>query len=175
MALSLAMDSALKAQERSSTGTALKVVVEARGVDGTLHQFQANLPTLQRVNGLAYDSMDGDPLAMRRFCEIEAADIQKEARTAVMQRDWVRVEDLLHNIEARAHDNPWLMNTLNVLRGLLARRDHEKMEKELMYSAHSMKSRLSEVDEGNYRSQAEEIEKMAFLRRKSDQGRRSQL
>jgi Ca-activated chloride channel family protein len=175
MALSLAMDSALKAQERSSTGTALKVVVEARGVDGALHQFQANLPTLQRVNRLAYDSMDGDPLAMRRFCEIEAADIQKEARTAVMQRDWVRVEDLLHNIEARAHDNPWLMNTLNVLRGLLARRDHEKMEKELMYSAHSMKSRLSEVDEDNYRSQSEEMEKMAFLRRKSDQGRRSQL
>jgi hypothetical protein len=67
------------------------------------------------------------------------------------------------------------MNTLNVLRGLLARRDHEKMDKELMYSAHSMKSRLSEVDEGNYRSQAEEIEKMAFLRRKSDQGRRTNI
>ena len=82
--------------------------------------------------------MEGDPLAMRRFCEIEAADIQKEARTAVMQRDWVRVEDLLHNIEARAHDNPWLMNTLNVLRGLLARRDHEKMEKELITSAENI-------------------------------------
>jgi len=124
---------------------------------------------------MTYESMDGDPLAMRRFGEIEAADIQKEARIAVMQRDWVRVEDLLHDIEARANDNPWLMHTLDVLRGLLAKRDHEKLEKELMYSAHSMKWRLSEVDEGNYRSQAEEIEKMAFLRRKSNQGRRSQL
>ena len=175
MALSVAMDSALKAQERSSTDTALKVVVEARGVDGTVHLFQANLPTLERITTLAYNGMDCDPLAMRRFGEIEAADIQKEARTAVLQRDWHRVEDLLHNIEARAHDNPWLMNTLNVLRGLLERRDHQKMQKELMYSAYSMKSRLSELDEGNYRSQAEEIEKMAFLRRKEDQGRRSRF
>jgi len=30
--------------------------------------------------------MGSDPLAMRRFGEIVAADIQKEARTAVMQR-----------------------------------------------------------------------------------------
>jgi hypothetical protein len=49
------------------------------------------------------------------------------------------------------------------------------MEKELMYSSYIMKSRLSEVDEGNYRSQSEEIEKMAFLRRKSEQGRHTGL
>jgi Ca-activated chloride channel family protein len=175
MALSVAMDSALKAQEQSSSGTALRVVVQARSVDGTQHQFQASLPTLAKVARVVYESMDGDPLATRRFGEIEAADIQKEARKAVLQRDWVRVEGLLRDIEARAHDNPWLMQTLDVLRELLSKRDHEKLEKELMYSAHSMKWRLSEVDEVNYRTPAEEIEKMAFLRRKSDQGRRSQL
>jgi hypothetical protein len=82
---------------------------------------------------------------------------------------------MLHQIEEKAEDNPWLMSTLEVLRNLLARRDHDKMEKELMYSSYSMKSRLSEVDEGNYRSQSEEIEKMAFLRRKSDQGRHTGL
>jgi hypothetical protein len=49
------------------------------------------------------------------------------------------------------------------------------MQKELMYCAYSMKFRLSELDERNYRSQAVEIEKMAFLRRKEDQGRRPQF
>jgi Ca-activated chloride channel family protein len=173
MALSLAMDSALKSQERSSIGTSLKVIVEARGVDGNFQTFNATLPSLDRVTRSAYENLLGDQLAMRRFGEIEAADIQKKARTAVQKRDWVHVEELLHSIEAKTPDNPWLMRTLQVLRALLARRDHEKLEKELMYTAYSMKSRLSEINEGNYRSQLEEIEKIAFLRRKVDQGRRS--
>jgi Ca-activated chloride channel family protein len=173
MALSVAMDGALRAQQRSSSGKALKVIVEAKGVDGRIQVFEANLPTLELVTKAVYQGMDGAPLVMRRFGEIEAADIQRAAREAVRRRDWTRVEDMLHEIEAKAHDNPWLMSTLGVLRDLLAKRDHHKMEKELMYASYSMKSRLSELDEGNYRTQGEELEKMAFLRRKSDQGRRS--
>lgn len=173
MALSLTMDSALKSQERSSIGTSLKVIVEARGVDGNFQTFNATLPSLDRVTRSAYENLLGDQLAMRRFGEIEAADIQKKARTAVQNRDWVLVEELLHSIEAKTPDNPWLMRTLQVLRTLLARRDHAKLEKELMYTSYSMKSRLSEIDEGNYRSKLEEIEKIAYLRRKVDQGRRS--
>jgi Ca-activated chloride channel homolog len=173
MALSVSMDSALRAQGRSATQSALKVVVQARGVDGIIQVFEAVLPTLEVVSNAVYQRMQGDQLVMRRFGEIEAADIQRAAREAVRRRDWARVEHMLHEIEAKAHDNPWLMSTLGVLRDLLARKDHEKMEKELMYASYSMKSRLSELDEGNYRTQREELEKMAFLRRKSDQGRRS--
>jgi len=174
MALSIAMDSAMRAQARSTTGTALTVRVEATGVDGIRQMFEATLPQLELVTVSTYESMVGDELALRRFGEIEAADIQTAARTAVQQRDWERVEAMLHEIESRAHDNPWLMNTLVVLRTLLAKRDHEKLEKELMYSSYSMKSRLSELDEFNYRNATEEMEKMAFLRRKTDQGRRTQ-
>jgi hypothetical protein len=174
MALSIAMDSAMRAQARSTTGTALTVRVEATGVDGIRQMFEATLPQLELVTVSTYESMVGDELALRRFGEIEAADIQTAARTAVQQRDWERVEAMLHDIESRAHDNPWLMNTLVVLRTLLAKRDHEKLEKELMYSSYSMKSRLSELDEFNYRNATEEMEKMAFLRRKTDQGRRTQ-
>ena len=175
MALSVAMDSALRAQLRSEEHTALKVVVKAKDVDGEIHTFKAQLPNLPRVSRVEYAALIEDELAVRRFTEIEAADIQRAARVAVRRRDWDKVEAMLHQIEEKAQDNPWLMSTLEVLRNLLARRDHDKMEKELMYSSYSMKSRLSEVDEGNYRSQSEEIEKMAFLRRKSDQGRRSSL
>ena len=175
MALSVAMDSALRAQLRSEEQTALKVVVKAKDVDGEIHTFKAQLPNLPRVSRVEYAALIENELAVRRFTEIEAADIQRAARVAVRRRDWDKVEAMLHQIEEKAQDNPWLMSTLEVLRNLLARRDHDKMEKELMYSSYSMKSRLSEVDEGNYRSQSEEIEKMAFLRRKSDQGRRSAL
>jgi hypothetical protein len=175
MALSVAMDSALRAQLRSEEKTALKVVVKAKDVDGVVHTFKAQLPNLPSVSRDEYEAMVEDQLSVRRFTEIEAADIQRAARVAVRRRDWNKVEEMLYQIEEKARDNPWLMSTLDVLRNLLAKRDHDKMEKELMYSSYSMKSRLSEVDEGNYRSQAEEIEKMAFLRRKSDQGRRSSL
>jgi hypothetical protein len=43
--------------------------------------------------------------------------------------------------------NPWLMQTVYVLRELLQQRDQARLEKELMYSSHSLSSRLTEQDE----------------------------
>jgi len=63
------------------------------------------------------------------------------------------------------------MRTLQVLRALLARRDQVILEKVLIYTAYSIKSCFSEINEGNYQSQLEEIDKIAFVRPKADQGR----
>ena len=68
---------------------------------------------------------------------------------------------------------PWLLQTVAVLRELLAQRDQARLEKELMYSSHSLSSRLTEQDELLSFSQRSESEKAAFLRRKVQQGRHS--
>ena len=80
---------------------------------------------------------------------------------------------MLDALELRAQDNPWLMHTVSVLRELFAQRDQARLEKELMYSAHSLSSRLTEQDELLSFSQRSESEKAAFLRRKVQQGRGS--
>ena len=80
---------------------------------------------------------------------------------------------MLDALELRAQDNPWLMQTVSVLRELLARRDQARLEKELMYASHSLSSRLTEQDELLSFSQRSESEKAAFLRRKVQQGRDS--
>jgi len=80
---------------------------------------------------------------------------------------------MLDALEFRAQDNPWLMQTVAVLCVLLQQRDQARLEKELMYSSHSLSSRLTEQDELMSFSQRSESEKAAFLRRKVQQGRDS--
>jgi hypothetical protein len=68
---------------------------------------------------------------------------------------------------------PWLLQTVAVLREVLQQRDQARLEEELMYSSHSLSSRLTEQDELLSFSQQRESEKAAFLRRKMQQGRGS--
>lgn len=109
----------------------------------------------------------------RRFNEIETAELQREAHRALGIRNWAKLVVMLNTLEFRAQDNPWLMQTVSVLRELLAQRDQARLEKELMYSSHSLSSRLTEQDELLSFSQQRESEKAAFLRRKVQQGRDS--
>lgn len=68
---------------------------------------------------------------------------------------------------------PWLLQTVAVLREVLQQRDQARSEEELMYSSHSLSSRLTEQDELLSFSQQRESEKATFLRRKVQQGRGS--
>jgi Ca-activated chloride channel family protein len=120
-----------------------------------------------------YRDFADDQLVALRFGEIEAADMQRLARAAVHRGDWAEVDRMLAELRRRAADNPWLLGTLEVMQTLLTQRDRERMEKELQYASYSMKSRLTDLDEVNFLSSHQELEKAAFLRRKVHQGRRS--
>ena len=173
MALSVPMDSAIRAQERHPKGYALELTIKAKDDNGIEHTFHAYLPRLPVLTASEYNALPTNEMVYRRFTEVESADLQRAARKAVQQRDWAQVQDMLDDIERRAFDNPWLQSTVQMLKVLLSNRDHGRMEKELMYASYSMKSRLSEIDEMSFNSNSEEVSKAAFLRRKSYQGRRS--
>ena len=173
MALSVPMDSAIRAQERHPKGYALELTIKAKDDNGIEHTFHAYLPRLPVLTASEYNALPTDEMVYRRFTEVESADLQRAARKAVQRRDWAQVQEMLDDIERRAFDNPWLQSTVQMLKVLLSNRDHGRMEKELMYASYSMKSRLSEIDEMSFNSNSEEVSKAAFLRRKSYQGRRS--
>ena len=173
MALSVPMDSAVRAQERHPKGYALELTIQAKDDNGIEHTFHAYLPRLPVLTASEYIALPTDEMVYRRFTEVESADLQRAARKAVQRRDWAQVQEMLDDIERRAFDNPWLQSTVQMLKVLLSNRDHGRMEKELMYASYSMKSRLSEIDEMSFNSNSEEVSKAAFLRRKSYQGRRS--
>ena len=173
MALSISMADAIRLQSRATDRSPLRVLVKAKDGNGTVHHFVASIAELPVVTPLVYEGFADDLLAARRFGEIEAADLQRLAREAVKRRDWAAVERMFDELSQRAENNPWLRGTLDVMRTMLRRRDHGRMEKELEYTSYAMKSRLTEIDEGNFSSSMQELDKDAFLRRKVDQGRRS--
>jgi Ca-activated chloride channel family protein len=173
MALSVPMDSAVRAQERHPKGYALELTIKAKDDNGIEHTFHAYLPRLPVLTASEYNALPTDEMVYRRFTEVESADLQRAARKAVQRRDWAQVQEMLDDIERRAFDNPWLQSTVQMLKVLLSNRDHGRMEKELMYASYSMKSRLWEIYEMSFKSNTEEVSKAAFLRRKSYQGRRS--
>jgi len=168
MAISLSMSEVIHLQD---TGSVLRCTILAKDTEGVQHEFTVALPQLKVVDLPDYRMASEDELVARRFNEIEAADIQREARANVQRRNWDAVERLMVQLEARAQDNPWLAETAQYLRTLLERRDHETMEKELMYSSSQLKNRIAALhDDVLFCADAEAI-KPAFSRRKVAQGR----
>ena len=82
-------------------------------------------------------------------------------------------QQLMARLEERSRENPWLAETVSYLRKLLDRRDHEAMEKELMYSSDKLKNRIADLDDSVMFCMSTEAVKPAFLRKKVTQGRNS--
>ena len=168
MAISLSMSEVINLQDN---GSVLRCTILAKDKTGVQHEFTVALPQLPIVELPDYRLATADELVGRRFNEVEAADIQREARSQVQRRNWDGVERLIGQLEERSRDNPWLMETVSYLRKLLERRDHETMEKELMYSSDKLKNRAASLNDSILFCMSEESVKPAFLRKKVSQGR----
>lgn len=170
MAISLSMSEVIHLQDN---GSVLRCTIFAKDKDGIEHEFAVNLPQLKVVSLADYQLAQEDELVARRFNEVEAADIQREARLHVRDRNWSAVERLMRKLEERSRENPWLAETVTYLRKLLDRRDHEAMEKELMYSSDKLKNRVADLNDSMMFCADMEAIKPAFMRKKVTQGRNS--
>ena len=168
MAVSLSMKEVVRAQKN---GEVLRFTIKAEDADGMQQRFSVSLPELKIVDEQTYKNASENELVARRFIEIEAADLQREARDHVKARNWDAVERLLTQIEERAINNPWLNETVKYLRNLMKRRDYDAMEKELMYSSRQMKNRSASLQDSVMFCMSSEAEMPAFLRKKLAQGR----
>ena len=170
VAISLSMSEVIHLQDN---GSVLRCTIMAKDKDGLEHEFSVNLPQLPVVSLADYQLAQENELVARRFNEVEAADIQREARLFVRDRNWSAVERLMRKLDERATENPWLAETVRYLRTLLERRDHEAMEKELMYSSDKLKNRVADLNDSMSFCMMEEAVKPAFMRKKVTQGRNS--
>jgi Ca-activated chloride channel family protein len=170
MAISLSMSEVIHLQDN---GSVLRCTILAKDKDGIEHEFAVSLPQLKVVSLADYQLALENELVARRFNEVESADIQREARIHVRDRNWSAVERLMVKLEERARENPWLAETVGYLRKLLERRDHEAMEKELMYSSDKLKNRAADLNDSVLFCMSEEAIKPAFMRKKVSQGRNS--
>ena len=170
MAISLSMSEVIHLQDN---GSVLRCTILAKDKDGIEHEFAVSLPQLKVVSLADYQLAPENELVSRRFNEVESADIQREARIHVRDRNWSAVERLMVKLEERAQENPWLAETVGYLRKLLERRDHEAMEKELMYSSDKLKNRAADLNDSIMFCMDAEAVKPAFMRKKVSQGRNS--
>ncbi|QWE19193.1 vWA domain-containing protein [Polynucleobacter corsicus] len=170
MAISLSMSEVIHLQDN---GSVLHCTILAKDKDGIEHEFAVSLPQLKVASLADYRLAQEDELVARRFNEVESADIQREARVHVRDRNWSTVERLMGKLEERSRENPWLVETVSYLRKLLERRDHDAMEKELMYSSDKLKNRVADLNDSMSFCMMEEAVKPAFMRKKVSQGRNS--
>ena len=168
MAISLSMSEVIHLQDN---GSVLRCAILVKDKEGVEHEFSVSLPQLRVVSLADYRLASENELVARRFNEVEAADIQREARLFVRDRNWSAVERLMTKLEERSSENPWLAETVRYLRILLERRDHEAMEKELMYSSDKLKNRVADLDDSVSFCMEYESVKPAFMRKKVAQGR----
>jgi Ca-activated chloride channel family protein len=170
MAISLSMNEVIYLQDSNSV---LTCTINLKDRQGREQQCQVKLPAMPVVGLPEYRMATENELVARRFNEVESAEIQREARRHVQNRNWDAAEGLVRQLEDRAHNNPWLEETVKYLRKLLDRRDSALMEKELMYSSSKMMNRVADVNDSMLFCADMEAVKPAYMRKKVSQGRNS--
>ena len=111
-------------------------------------------------------------LVSTRVAELNAAELQEQARSAAQRGDWEHVQHLLQKLRAEAASSPWLSASIGELEAYASRRESQRFSKEALYKAGAMRSRLAEPNERQDWSASMEAVKPSFLRRKIQQGRR---
>ncbi|MCX6019899.1 MAG: VWA domain-containing protein [Chloroflexi bacterium] len=172
VALSAPMRMLIDAQ-KNVDAPLLEFAVSLRDSNGTRHRLTHTLPALPIVTSEVYDGMVEDSTVQRRFEEIAAADLQMRAREAVNRGDWDEAEKLVEVLEGVGAKNAWLRSVVEELKQMMKMRDQGRLAKELRYGAVHMRARLMQ----SFEPDSVEHEALAtpFLRRKSVQGRRSDI
>lgn len=169
--LRIPMREALRQQRQH--GTVLAVTVQATDASGERQTFTGKLPVLPEVQPPEYEAMQAHELVQRRVHEMTAAQLQLQIRQAALRGDWIRVEQLLTQLETLGRHEPWVAASIAFTRQLMRERDQQRMSKEMLYKSRKMSQRLSSTDEVCFR-EVDEVEVPAFLRRKMAEGRRTQ-
>ena len=153
----------------SRTATLGTIALRYTGIDGEPRALQPEACTLPVLPASAFGAISEDELVLRRMGELDAAEIQLQARRAAMDGDWDTVMSLLRKAEKLGVDNPWIAAVVVELRKLAERRNQAMFSKASAYGSRCMQSRLAVRDESLHAGAAPPV--AAYLRRKSNQGK----
>ena len=108
-----------------------------------------------------------------RISEILIAKLQERAREAAQLGDWNTVSYLLDEARKEAKDNEWLNSVIDSIEVYAKNKQQQQFSKEAMYSSEKMQKRMVSNDELNMSYNYDvENEKHAYLRRKTERGKR---
>jgi Ca-activated chloride channel family protein len=141
------------------------------GVPGPAMTGSLALPI---VDAAVLATLPPDEAVSARSTELRAAALQRQARTAAQRGDWDRVDGLIDEIRKVSRGNEWILASIEPLRAYARQRDREHFAKEAQYKSMRMMYRLARRDDGAAFSAEAERDRPAFLRRKSEQGKRSE-
>jgi Ca-activated chloride channel homolog len=145
------------------------IALRYTSLDGEPRAIQPEACSLPVLPASAFGAISEDELVLRRMGELEAAEIQLQARHAAMTGEWDTVMRLLRKAEKLGVDNPWIAAVVVELRKLAERRDQALFSKASAYGSQRMHSRLAVRDEDADSVNAPTA--APYLRRKSNQGR----
>ncbi len=121
----------------------------------------------------AFAAVAEDEKVRRRVGELLVAYYQRESADAARVGDWPRVERIVAEAKLASQDNEWMQQSLAELEKYAHRKQREQFAKEARYSARTMSKRMVSADEMDLNYSLDlESEKAAYLRRKTERGKR---
>jgi Ca-activated chloride channel family protein len=157
---------------RSSPLEVLRCSLSYYDMNGRGHTTDPVKLILEPLEPTAFEAIVEDEKVRARMVELLVADLQREARDAARRHDWNRVESIIVQARNVAKDNEWMKHSLDALEKHARQRRQEQFSKEAVYSSDRLHKRLMAADEefASY-SAAQELEKAAYLRRKTERGK----
>jgi len=125
------------------------------------------------VTDADYKALTKDTLTTNRSIELRAAEIQMDARLQAKRGNWEGVNTALRKLEELGEGNEWIKSSIAFLKRQAIERNTESFSKESYHKSRAYRNRISSVNESNFFDIGEEANESAFLRRKMNQGRKT--
>ena len=154
-------------------GEVLRCNIAFQARDGEILQEGPVKLSLDPLAPNAFAAVAEDEKVRRRVGELLVAHFQRESADAARVGDWPRVERIVAEAKLASQDNEWIQQSLAELEKYAHRKQREQFAKEARYSARAMSKRMVAADEMDLSYSLNlESEKAAYLRRKTERGKR---
>jgi Ca-activated chloride channel family protein len=150
-----------------------RCLVTYKDKDGVTNKTEPVKLILEPLSPNAFAAIMENEKVISRASELLVASYQREAREAAQAGDWIRVDQIIAQAKIVAKDDQWMQTLIASLEKYSRRRQREQFSKEAIYSSEKMNKRLVAEDESRIMYSIDrEIGKAAYLRRKTERGKR---
>ena len=159
-----------------ASGTSIKVLtatIDFVDEDGVENRSNPAVMRIELQPQDAYAGLVIDETVNQRSIELRAATLQEQAQIAARRDDWVRVDQIMAELEGLGTDNAWIKASFEQLKSYSSKRQREAFSKEARYKSTRMRSRsVSRYEEEGSFDMSAERARPSYLRRKLEQGKK---
>ncbi len=145
----------------------LEIELAWNDIEGAPAQAQTLDLVLPAAGKKKFEAAFSDSIVAERVKELEAVDLQKEARTAAGKGDWNTVDTVLGKIRKMAGNNAFVGGVADSLSALAEQRNAVVFSKEAAFATRAMCSRYADIEE----DVSNLVAGSSYTRRKTWQGK----